>query len=381
MQNPIPQHPRMSLAPPPATEAGAAARARRAEGRPQRRSGPGILLVLFVVLGAAFVLSIALGSVTIPVRDILTILAGGAPERATWTTIVLQFRLPKALTAVLAGAALGVGGLQMQTLFRNPLADPYVLGVSSGASLGVAIVVLAAGSVGGTLLAGAGLLSDLGLAAAASIGAAGILIGVVAVASRVRSSVTLLILGIMFGYAVSAAVSLLLYFSIPERIQAYLNWTFGSFGGVTWNQMRIFAPVVIGGLLLAGTLAKALNALLLGEAYAESMGIAIRRARLLIILSTALLSGAVTAFCGPIGFLGIAIPHLSRSLLGTSNHRLLLPGCMLSGAVAALLADILAQAPGNQVVLPLNAIMALIGAPVVVWVILRGRSMRMSFGS
>jgi iron complex transport system permease protein len=341
----------------------------------------GVFMALGALLIIVLILSVALGSVSIPIKDILTILLGGQPERASWVTIVVQFRLPKALTAALAGAALGVGGLQMQTLFRNPLADPYVLGVSSGASLGVALVVLAAGSVGAKLLAGAGFLSDLGLAAAASLGAGLVLLGVLAVASRVRSSVTLLILGIMFGYAVGAAVSLLLYFSIPERIQAYLNWTFGSFGGITWTQMRIFAPVVMTGLALAGVLAKPLNALLLGEEYAQSMGIAVRKTRILIIFSTALLAGAVTAFCGPIGFLGIAVPHVCRAASGTSDHRLLLPACMIVGGIAALLADILTQMPGNQTVLPLNAIMALIGAPVVVWVILRGRRLQLGAGT
>jgi iron complex transport system permease protein len=311
---------------------------------------------------------------------VLTILVGGEPLRATWVTIINDFRLPKALTATLAGAALGVSGLQMQTLFRNPLADPFVLGVSSGASLGVALVVLSVGAANTALLAVAGLLGNLSLVVAACLGAGAVLMLVLALAQRVQSSVTLLILGLMIGYLTSAIVSLLLYFSIAERIQAYIAWSFGSFGGVTWSQMRVLAPVVLGGLLLAFILTKALNALLLGEAYARSMGLNIRRARMAIVADSAILAGAVTAFCGPIAFLGIAVPHLCRALLRSADHRVLVPACALLGATVALLADLVAQAPGASVVLPLNAITALIGAPVVVWIILRRGVGRGAFG-
>ncbi len=328
----------------------------------------------------AFLLSLSFGSVRIPFEQVALILLGEQPERATWTTIVLDFRLPKALTAALAGAALGVSGLQMQTLFRNPLADPFVLGVSSGASLGVALVVLGVGAANNTLLAVAGLLSNLSLAAAASVGAGAVLVLVLTLARRVQSSVTLLILGLMISYLTSAVVSLLLYFSIAERIQAYVAWTFGSFGGVTWTQMQVLAPAIGVGLLLAFILTKSLNALLLGEAYARSMGLDIRRARIGIVASGAVLAGTVTAFCGPIAFLGIAIPHLCRALLRSADHRMLIPACVLVGATAALLADLAAQAPGTRVVLPLNAITALIGAPVVVWIILRRGVGRGTFG-
>jgi iron complex transport system permease protein len=283
------------------------------------------------------------------------------------------------MTAVLAGAALGVGGLQMQTLFRNPLVDPYVLGLSSGASLGVALVVLSVGATGLVLLGGVTLLGDVGLAAAASLGSAAVLGVVLLVARRVTSSVTLLILGLMFGYGVSAFVSLLLYFSIAQRIQAYINWTFGSFGGVTWSQMVVFAPVILIGLGLAFLLSKSLNALLLGETYARSMGVSVAWGRRWIILSTSLLAGCVTAFCGPVGFLGIAVPHICRSLFNTSDHRVLIPAAILMGGVVALAADLIAQAPGTQIVLPLNAITALIGAPVVIWIILRGRGLKATF--
>lgn len=339
------------------------------------------LAILLAILIGMFLLSMVIGSVRIPLGDILTILVGGEPARATWTTIIRDFRLPKALTAMLAGAALGISGLQMQTLFRNPLADSYVLGVSSGASLGVALVVLSVGTTGSILMAGIGLLGDLGLAAAAFIGAALVLALVMLVASRVQSVMTLLILGLMFGYATSAVVSLLLYFSITERIQTYISWTFGSFGGVTWSQMSVFAPMVIVGLLSSLILSKPLNALLLGEAYARSMGLNVRRARLWIIVTTALLAGAVTAFCGPIAFLGIAVPHLCRGLFGTSDHRILIPGVVMLGGIAALIADLIAQVPGGQIILPLNAVTALIGAPVVIWIILRRRNIRNTFAS
>ncbi|MEZ4670993.1 MAG: iron ABC transporter permease [Anaerolineae bacterium] len=339
----------------------------------------GVLLALLAGVVAVFLLSLAVGSVSIPLADILKILLGGEPARATWSTIVLDFRLPKALTALLAGAALGVSGLQMQTLFRNPLADPFVLGVSSGASLGVALVVLSIGTTGALLLAGLGLTGDFGITLAAVLGAALALLLVISVASRVQSVMTLLILGLMFGYATGALVSLLMYFSIAERIQAYISWTFGSFGGVTWRQMPIFLPVILTGLVSAFLLSKPLNALLLGEGYARSMGLNVKRARLAIITSTALLAGTVTAFCGPIGFLGLAVPHLCRALLGTSDHRALIPATVMLGGALALLADLIAQVPGSQIVLPLNAVTALIGAPVVVWVILRRRNLRETF--
>lgn len=342
---------------------------------------PTLLLILLAALGiAAFLLSLSLGSVSIPLEQIVTILFGGPAEKASWATIVLKFRLPKAITAALAGAALSASGLQMQTLFRNPLADPFVLGISSGASLGVALVVLAAGVAGGnSLLAGVSLVGDLSLAVASITGSALVLLLVMAVARRVQSTMTLLILGLMFGYATSALVSVLLYFSIAERIQAYISWTFGSFGGVTWSQLQVFGPVILAALIGSHLLVKPLNALLLGDTYARSMGLNVRLARLGIIATSAALAGAVTAFCGPIGFLGVAVPHLCRGLFNSSDHRLLLPAVTLLGGALALGADLLAQLPGSQLTLPLNAVTALLGAPVVGWVILRQRNLRESF--
>jgi len=340
---------------------------------------PALLLVLVFGLMGAFLLVLAIGSVTIPLEQIIGVLLGGEAERTAWTNIILKFRLPKALTAMLAGAALGVSGLLMQTFFRNPLAGPFVLGISSGASLGVALVVLSVGTVGGVLLAGLGLTGDLLLVLAAALGASLTLLIVLAAARRVDSSMTLLILGLMFGYLVSALVSLLLFFAVPERIQAYINWTFGSFGGVTWDQLPILAGAVLIGLSIALLLIKSLNALLLGEDYARSLGLNIQLTRLAIILATALLAGAVTAFCGPIGFIGLAVPHLCRSLLHTSDHRLLVPGTILMGGLVALIAALIAEVPGQAVLLPLNAVTALIGAPVVMLVILRQRNLKRTF--
>jgi iron complex transport system permease protein len=337
-----------------------------------------VMSSLILALVAVFLLSLFIGSVRIPLDEILGILVGATPEKATWATIVLKFRLPKAVTAVLAGSALSVSGLQMQTMFRNPLAGPFVLGINSGASLGVALVVLAVGTTGSTLLAGLGLLSDFGIVVAASLGAGLVLFLVLGVARRVET-MTLLILGLMFGYATSALVSVLLYFSIAERIQAYIAWTFGSFGGVTWSQMRVMAPAVLLGLIIAWLSAKPLNALLLGETYAHSLGLSVRQARIGVLISASLMAGAITAFCGPIGFVGVAVPHLCRSLFSTSNHRLLIPATILMGGIVTLVADLIAQLPGSQTTLPLNAVTALIGAPVVTWVILRQRNLRSSF--
>lgn len=345
--------------------------------RPPARLGLRLAALATLML-ACLMASLAAGSARIPLVEVVTILAGGEAEQAAWRGIVLDFRLPKALTAMLAGAGLALSGLMMQTLFRNPLAGPYVLGVSAGASLGVAIVVLSVGAGTSQLLAGLGLAGDLGLVAAASVGSGGAL-GLVLLAARRVSTLTLLILGVLFGYATSALVTVLVHFSLAERIKSYLAWTFGSFGGVTWSQLQILAPVLVLGMALASLASKPLNALLLGESYAASMGVAVERSRYLILASTALLAGAVTAFCGPIAFLGVAVPHLVRGLLGTADHRLLIPASALAGAAVALTSDLVAQLPGSHAVLPLNAVTSLIGAPVIAGVILRRRHLEASF--
>ncbi|HVR29706.1 MAG TPA: iron ABC transporter permease, partial [Thermoanaerobaculia bacterium] len=325
------------------------------------------------------VADVATGSVSIPFGATVDILRGAGAEEAVWERIILDLRLPQAGTAVFAGAALAVSGLVMQTLFRNPLADPFVLGISSGASLGVALVVL-----GGGLSAGAGAIVGGGVASAmagvshvaAAIGGAVLMLLLVVFVARRVSTLTLLLLGVLAGYAASALVSILLRFAAPANVQTYVIWTLGEFAGVSWSEAVILAPALGVGLVMAAVAVKPLNALLLGETYARSMGVAVERSRIWLIASTAVLAGAVTAFCGPIGFLGIAVPHLARGLLQTSDHRLLVPGTALLGAALALLADLLTQVPGGPRTLPLNAVTALLGAPVVVWVILARRSLR-----
>jgi iron complex transport system permease protein len=350
-----------------APRAQASARASRSPATRQR-----VLLVgLAMGLCVLFFASLLLGSVNIPLSDIVAVLSGNTASREAYHTIILSFRLPKAITAILAGAALATAGLQMQTLFRNPLADPFVLGISSGASLGVALVILTVGVSGTTLLAGLGIAGDLAVTLAASMGASLAMIVVLTAARVVRGTTTLLIFGVMFGYLAGALVSMMAHFTIPERLQAFSSWTYGSFSTVTWSQMPVFACAIGLGLVAALFTIRAMNAFLLGETYAASMGIDVRRQRLMIMLGAALLTGTVTAFCGPIAFLGLAIPHLCRALLRQADHRWMFPACMLLGGSVALIADAIAQLPGNQVVLPLNAVTALIGAPIVIAFLLR----------
>ena len=334
-----------------------------------------IYIILISSLIFVFLLDLAFGSVHIPIQQVISILLRGESEKATWTTIVFKFRLPKALTATLAGAALSVSGLQMQTLFKNPLAGPFVLGISSGASLGVALVVLATNTTGmGALFINLGIIGDLSLVIAACLGAALVLGMVLLISYRVPDSMTLLILGLLFGYATSAIVSILLHFSDSNQIQSYLQWTFGSFGGVTWRQMVILAPVILLGLVIALLLSKPLNVMLLGESQAQTLGLAVQQTRFWIITSASILAGAITAFCGPIGFLGVVVPHLCRNLFKTVNHKILIPVVAVMGAILALIADLVSQLPGSETVLPLNSVTALIGTPVVMWVILHRRS-------
>jgi iron complex transport system permease protein len=329
---------------------------------------------LLGALALIFVLELSLGSVTIPFRSVVSVLCGGTDGGEAWHNIIFLFRLPRAITAIFAGAALGVAGLMMQTLFRNPLAEPYILGVSSGASLGVALVVMVTEQLGwDLLLERAGIMGSTALVAAATIGSIAVLGVVLSFARRVESNTTLLIVGLMFGYLASALVNILMQFSVEHQMQRYVTWTFGSFASVTWNQMRLYVPTLSAGLLLAFLLVKPLNAFLLGEGYARSMGVNVRRVRFWIIAASAILAGTVTAYCGPIAFLGIAIPHLCRLLWRTSDHRELIPATILMGATLALFADRVAQVPGSQVALPLNSVTSLIGAPVVVAVILRRR--------
>ncbi|MBN1687060.1 MAG: iron ABC transporter permease [Spirochaetales bacterium] len=344
---------------------------------------PAVYLFWFGSLAAAlalFLLELILGSVKIPIADVLKIFVGIEPAKASWQTIIAVFRLPRAITACLAGAGLAVCGLQMQTLFHNPLAGPSILGISSGASLGVALVVLGATTTDASrFLDGLGIAGEAAMVIASGAGATAVLLVFLFASRRVKSVVTLLILGLLFGYATNAVVSILMHFSISERIQAYINWTFGSFSGTTWRQLSIFAPVGLATMFVVLLSNKALNGLLLGESYAQSMGLHIKRTRGLLIATTAILTGTITAFCGPVAFLGVAVPHLARGVLNTSNHRKLLPASALLGAVMALFADLVAHLPGTSIVLPLNAVTALIGAPVVGWVILKRRALREAF--
>ncbi|AHM62131.1 Fe3+-siderophore ABC transporter permease [Flammeovirgaceae bacterium 311] len=333
------------------------------------------LLLLVLALALLFVVDLSLGAVAIPYKSIVKILTGTPSENRVWEQIVWEFRLPKALTALAAGSALAVSGLQMQTLFRNPLAGPFVLGISSGASLGVAFLLMA-GSIGWLMVPE---WIPWLTAGAAALGAAGVLVLIFLAALRLQDSMALLILGLMVGSLAGAVVSVLQFYSGAEKVQAYLIWTFGSLGGVTWPELQVVIPVVVVGLVLAQALAKPLNALLLGERYAHSVGVSMSRVRPLILLSTSLLAGSITAFCGPIAFVGLAVPHLCRLLFHISDHRLLLPVVMLGGAILLLLCDILANILAAGGALPLNAITTLFGAPVVLWLILRQRAIGKMF--
>lgn len=322
------------------------------------RARTSTLFVLVALLtGLLFCLDLTVGSVGIPLGEVLSALTGGDCPPAT-VKIVLNIRLVKALTALMAGAALTVSGLQMQTLFRNPLAGPYVLGISSGASLGVALVVLA------------GIGSSLGIAGAAWIGAAAVLIVIAAVGQRIKDIMVILILGMMFSSGVSAVVQILQYISREDALKTFVIWTMGSLGDVTAGQLLVLVPAVAAGLVLAVITIKPLNLLLFGEEYARTMGLNIRRSRALIFLSTTLLAGTVTAFCGPIGFIGLAMPHVTRLLFRNSDHRVLVPATMLTGASVLLVCDLVSK----LFVLPINAITALLGIPIVVWVVLRNKS-------
>ena len=317
--------------------------------------------ILFIVLTAItlflFLLDLAVGAVAVPLGDVWAALTGGDCPRAT-AKIILNIRLIKAVVALLAGAALSVSGLQMQTLFRNPLAGPYVLGISSGASLGVALVVLA------------GVGSSIGIAGAAWLGAAIVLVVIAAVGHRIKDIMVILILGMMFSSGISAVVQILQYVANDESLKMFVVWTMGSLGDVTFNQLAVLIPSIIAGLLLAVITIKPLNLLLFGEEYAVTMGLNVRRSRGLLFLSTTLLAGTVTAFCGPIGFIGLAMPHVTRMLFRNSDHRVLVPGTVLSGAAVLLLCDLVSK----LFTLPINAITALLGIPIVVWVVLRNKS-------
>jgi iron complex transport system permease protein len=333
------------------------------------------LAVLILLL-----LDLVLGSVYIPLDEVVSIVTGQGSENIAWLRIVQNIRIPKAFTAILAGAALSVSGLQMQTLFRNPLAGPSVLGITSGASLGVAILMLGSGQVAGSIaIRQLGIGGSWLIVLASSAGSAIVMLMVIGLSLRIRDNVILLIMGLMLSNLILAMISVWQYFSEPEQIQEYLMWTFGSLGGVSREQLTVLSVAILAGIVLTFVSSKFLNLLLLGEGYAGSMGINLRYVKLLIILSTSLLAGGITGFCGPIAFIGIAVPHLCRALLNTADHRVLIPSCCLLGAAVMLLCDIVAQLPGHPGVLPVNAVTAMVGSPVVMWVILRRKNIKSSF--
>ena len=321
------------------------------------------LSLLLVIL---FVLDLLIGSVHIPLRDILGAIVGADVDPAT-RLIVLDIRLIKAVVAILSGMALSVSGLQMQTLFRNPLAGPYVLGINSGASLGVALFILGMPLLG---IATNSTMSSIGTAGAAWLGSALILAFVASVSTRIKDIMVILILGMMISSGVSAVVQILQYLSNEEALKSFVIWTMGSLGDVTANQLHLMLPAVLLGLVVSVAVIKPLNLLLLGEQYARTMGLNVRRSRYLIFLSTTLLAGTVTAFCGPIGFVGLAIPHIARMLFSNADHRILLPASALCGAVVLLTCDIISK----WLTLPINTITALLGIPIVIWVVIRNKS-------
>jgi iron complex transport system permease protein len=334
------------------------------------------LIALCVVLVAT--LSICVGSVHFPPGEVLRSLLGSETVDPVHRQIIVDFRLPQVATALLAGAALGLAGLLMQTVFRNPLADPFVLGVNSGASLGVALVLLALGPVGLSLTDGLAGSGQMLLILASSGGAAATLFVVLLLSRRV-DIMSVLIIGLMISYTIGALVSILMFFSMAERLQSFINWSFGDYGNVGWSQMRFFAPAILGGIALSSLFVKPLDALLLGERYAESVGTRAKQVRFFVLLGASLLAGTVTGFCGPIGFLGIAAPHLSRYLFQTSSHRVLIPASILIGGLLSLSSDFVASGPGLDVVLPLNAITALVGAPVIIAALVKQRQLKRLF--
>lgn len=319
-----------------------------------------------------FFASISLGSVTIPFKEVYTSLTGGKASKSTWEYIIINYRLPKAITAVLVGTGLSISGLLMQTLFRNPLAGPYVLGLSSGASLGVAFVILGAGFLPSFLQIIA--LSSYGIVLASTLGSTLVLLLVLVVSQKLRDTMAILIVGLMFGSFTTAIVSVLTYFSTAEQLQKFTFWSLGNLGNLSWKSIIVLSISVGIGLALSAGSIKSLNALLLGENYAKSMGLNFKKARLIIIFATSILAGSITAFAGPIAFIGLAVPHIAKLTFHTSNHAVLFWSTLFYGAIIMLFCDVVSQMPGFDITLPINAITSIIGAPVVIWLLVRKRN-------
>ena len=327
-----------------------------------------ILIIVLIVIGF---INISLGSVHIPLKQILASFFGGEVEKESWETIVLNYRLPKAITAIIVGSGLSISGLLMQTLFRNPLAGPFVLGISSGASLGVAILILGASFLGANITSYA--FNNFGLAIAASLGAFLVLSAVMLAAIKVRNTMSILIIGLMFGSITSSVISVLAYFSTASQLQQYMFWSFGSLGNLSWKEITALFSVFIVGIVLVTFIIKPLNGLLLGENYAKSMGVNVKQTRNITLIATSLLTGVITAFSGPIAFIGLAVPHLTKLLFNTSNHKTLLPAVAICGAIIMLICDSIAQLPNSEYTLPINAITSLFGAPIIIWLLVRKR--------
>ncbi|WP_432220973.1 iron chelate uptake ABC transporter family permease subunit [Flavobacterium sp. TMP13] len=332
--------------------------------------------ILFVVLAIGlvflFIINISFGSITIPFKEVFTSLTGGEASKSTWEYIIINYRLPKAITAILVGMGLSISGLLMQTLFRNPLAGPYVLGLSSGASLGVAFVILGAGLLPAFLREM--LLSSYGIVLASTLGSTLVLLLVLVVSQRLRDTMAILIVGLMFGSFTSAIVGVLAYFSSAEQLQKFTFWSMGNLGNLSWTSIIILSICVTIGLLVSLSSIKSLNALLLGENYAKSLGLNFAKIRLIIIFATGILAGSITAFAGPIAFIGLAVPHIAKLVFQTSNHAILFWSTLFFGAMIMLLCDVLSQMPGFDVTLPVNAVTSIIGAPVVIWLMVRKKS-------
>ena len=336
---------------------------------------PFLFIFLLIVPATLFVLELAIGSIPIPFSAVIRFLSGGDLDNDLWATILWELRLPRALAALFCGAALGAAGLQLQTLFRNPLAGPWALGLTGGAELGAAVTIAAGAIVGSTTLAWFGFLSEIGIVISAILGA-GLVAAIVAAVARYVSTMTLLIVGLMLGYLAEGLVSVVLHFTTEIQGKVFASWSDGSFGGVQWEDFPILLPTLTIGLVMALAMVKPLNAFLLGEHYASSLGLPVERARLLTLLGAVLLAGPVTAYCGPILFVGIIAPHIARGLLNTSDHRVLMPAVMLVGAAVTLAADLVVHLPWDRHVLHLNAVNAVVGAPLVIAILLRNRNMK-----
>ncbi len=330
-------------------------------------------VILLIALMLTVLVNISLGSVEIPFLDTLDAIFDGTTSNTSWDYIIWDYRIPKAFTAILVGAGLALSGLLMQTLFRNPLAGPFVLGISSGASLGAAILIMGASLFSG--FSAFQLLNNVSLAIAASIGSFAVLLLVMSVAAKVKDTMALLIIGLMFGSITAAVVSVLSYFTTSEKLQQFIYWSFGSLGNLSWSQLGLLSLIVCIGIILSVFAIKGLNGLLLGENYAKSLGVNLKKLRYLVIIATGLLAGSITAFAGPIAFIGLAVPHLTRQIFDTTDHKILVPAVLIYGAIIMLLCDIVAQLPNSANVLPINAVTSIIGAPVVIWLLVRKKRM------